>query len=88
MADTLKVGIKEELRFLQEFDAALAAVRRVVDMPQRRATLLVKLMWQNEGRLSQSKRGQFLELSNEEVAALENAVAASCPPEQNDSVLG
>lgn len=80
VADTLKVDIKEELRFLQEFDAALAAVSRVVDMPPRRATLLVKLLRQNEGRLSQTKRGQFLELSDEEVAALENAVAASGPP--------
>jgi hypothetical protein len=77
VAETLQTDIREELRWLQEFDAALAAVRGVVDMPTRRATLLVKLLLQNEGRLSKAKRGQFPELSEEEIATLERAVRAS-----------
>jgi len=44
-------------------------------MPGQRASLLVRLILQNHGRLSKAKRSQFSELRDEEIAAIEAAVA-------------
>ena len=43
-------------------------------MPDRRASLLVRLCLQNGGRLAARKRPRFPELSKEEIAAMEAAV--------------
>ncbi len=45
-------------------------------MPDRRASLLVRLILQKKGRLSQAKRAAFSELSDQEVSAIEAAVAS------------
>lgn len=72
--DTVHIDLKEELGFLAVFDRALEAVRDIVDMPDRRASLLIRLMLQNGGRLSQAKRRQFDELTDEEIGAMEIAL--------------
>lgn len=72
--DTVRTDLREELGFLAVFDRAMEGVRAVVDMPDRRAALLIRLMLQNGGRLSKAKRGQFDELRDEEVTAMERAV--------------
>lgn len=74
VADTVRHDLKEELGFVAVFDRALSAVREIVDMPDRRASLLVRLCMQNGGRLSASKRPQFAELNDAEVAALEAGI--------------
>jgi predicted phosphodiesterase len=51
-----------------------AAVQGVVEMPDRRANLLARLCLQNSGRLSKNKRDKFRELTDEEVALVEEAV--------------
>ncbi|MFB9048203.1 hypothetical protein ACFFV8_05730 [Sphingobium indicum] len=56
------------------FDRAMEGVRKIVDMPDRRAALLIRLMLQNGGRVSNSKRGQFDELTDPEIAGMEQAV--------------
>ena len=43
-------------------------------MPNSRASLLVRLILQNRGRLSKTKRGQFSELTDDEIAAIEAAI--------------
>lgn len=43
-------------------------------MPDRRASLFVRLCMQNEGRLSAAKRQRFPELDDAEIAAMEAAV--------------
>lgn len=58
-------------------DQALREVVSIVDMPDRRAALLVRLLLQNGGRLSAAKPPQFAELSADEVAAMEQAVRAA-----------
>lgn len=75
--DTVRTDLREELGFLTIFDRAMEGVRAVVDMPDRRAGLLIRLMLQNGGHLSKGKRGQFEELSDEEIAAMEQAVQAA-----------
>jgi Fic family protein len=76
IAETIREDFREELDFLTLFDAAFAAVRNVVEMPDRRAALLVRLCLQNGGRLSQNKRKQFPELLDTEITAMEEALAS------------
>jgi len=74
VADTVRRDLKEELGFVAVFDRAFTAVREIVDMPDRRASLFVRLCVQNGGRLSAAKRPQFPELSDAEIAQLETQV--------------
>ncbi len=74
VAETIRVDLKEELEFLEVYDAAYQAVVAIVDMPNRRAALLVKMLLQNGGRLSKNKRKQFAELTDEEIERMENAI--------------
>lgn len=74
VAETVRKDLREELEFLGVYDQALIAAKNVVDMPDRRASLLVRLVIQNQGRLSKSKRSQFAEISDTELAAIEAAI--------------
>jgi ribosomal protein L37AE/L43A len=56
------------------FDQAFTAVREIVDMPDRRASLFVRLCMQNGGRLSAAERPQFPELSDAEISQLGSRV--------------
>ena len=76
VAETIRTDLKQEIGFLKVFDAAISATMEVVDMPDRRASLLVRLILQKKGRLSQAKRAAFSELSDQEVSAIEAAVAS------------
>lgn len=76
---TVALSIREdfagELRFLRGYDTAREAVRHIVDMPDRRLDLLLRLLHQNQGRLSRTKRPQFAELTEAEIRAIEAAFA-------------
>ncbi len=74
VADTVRRDLKEELGFIAAFDKAFNAVREIVDMPDRRASLFVRLCMQNGGRLSVAKRQRFSELDDAEIAAMETAI--------------
>ena len=74
LAASIRRDLKEELDFVTVFDRAFDAVREIVNMPDRRASLLVRLCMQNGGRLAAAKRARFAELSDEEVGAMEAAV--------------
>jgi hypothetical protein len=43
-------------------------------MPNRRASLLIRLILQNKGKLSKSKRTAFPEISDQELDQIERAV--------------
>ena len=74
VADTVRYDLKEELAFVAVFDQAFESVRRIVDMPDRRASLFVRLCLQNGGRLAAAKRRRFAEMADAEVAAMEKGV--------------
>ena len=74
VADSVRHDLREELGFVAMFDRALSGVREIVDMPDRRASLFVRLCMQNEGRLAARKRARFAELTDDELAAMETAV--------------
>jgi hypothetical protein len=84
VAETIRTDLRQEIGFLKVFDAAIRATMEIVDMPDRRASLLVRLILQNKGGLSQAKRPTFSELSDQEISAIEAAVA-SCT---KDSISG
>ncbi len=84
VADTVRRDLKEELGFVAVFDRALAAVRAIVDMPDRRASLFVRLCLQNGGRLSAAKRPQFSELTEAEITALEAAIQDGLRADSDD----
>jgi Fic family protein len=72
--ETIHRDLRDEIGFLAAFDAALRAVLNIVDMPNRRASLLIRLILQNKGKLSKSKRTAFPEISDEELDQIERAV--------------
>ena len=72
--ETIRRDLRDEIGFIAVFDAALHAVLDIVDMPNRRASLLIKLILQNKGELSKGKRTAFAEISDEEIARIESAV--------------
>jgi Fic family protein len=71
---TIDNDLRQEIEFLVRYDAAWRLLREIVDMPNRRLELFLKLCLSNQGRLSASKRSQFAELSDDEVAQLETAI--------------
>ena len=63
-----------ELDVLERFDVAARSISEVVDLPNRKQQLILKLLHQNGGRLSKKKReGEFPELTDAEVTAIEEA---------------
>ncbi len=73
--DTLTAEFGEELAYLAAFDAARAEMRAVVEMPENRLDLFIRLCLQGGGSLSARKRAQFPELTDGECAELEAIVA-------------
>jgi len=74
IAETIRRELREEIGFLRLFDRAVNATMNIVDMPDRRASLLVRLIIQNEGRLANNRRNDFAELTDEELGRIELTV--------------
>ena len=72
--DSVEIDLAEELSFVAVFDEAVNLVKNIVDMPDRRATLLVSLCMQNGGVLANKKRKKFKELTDSEIREIESAV--------------
>jgi hypothetical protein len=72
--ETVRHDLRDEIGFLAAFDAALRATLDIVDMPNRRASLLVRLILQNQGKLSKAKRDTFSEIADREIGRIEKAV--------------
>jgi len=54
----------------------LDEAKEIVDMPDRRASLLVRLIMQNKGGLAKNKRDMFSEITDEELARIEKSIAS------------
>ncbi|NOQ21790.1 MAG: cell filamentation protein Fic [Candidatus Aegiribacteria sp.] len=64
-----------ELDFLMDYDRARKAIQEVIDMPDQKLDLLIKLCLQNNGRLSADKRRtHFAFLKNDELEVIEEIV--------------
>lgn len=75
--DTISREMVAELDFLTVFDAAKSKIRNVVDMPDRRLDLFLRICLEGKGNLSKTKRSLFDELSNEEVKEMLEIVKAA-----------
>ena len=65
---TVEARIPGELRLLEGFDRARPAILEVVDMPDRKADLFIRLVVQGNGSMNGGKRKRlFGELTDEEV---------------------
>lgn len=73
--ETIRKDLNEELAFLARFDQALKAAKEIVDMPNQKASLLVRMILQNKGNLSKTKREMFAELTDGEISKIEIAIA-------------
>jgi len=72
---TIDMELTSELTFLANYDKTRKAIQNIVDMPDRKIDLFIRLCLQNNGRLSAPKRiGHFDFLSGEEIARMEQAV--------------
>lgn len=70
---TIDSELIEELRFLESYDATKKAIQDVIDMPDRRIDLFIRICLQNNGRLSANKRKSYFDfLSEDELISLEN----------------
>jgi hypothetical protein len=74
VADTVRCDLKEELGFIAIFDRAFNAVREIVDRPDRRPALFVRLCMQDGGRPSGAKHLHFAELTDAEIARMDGEV--------------
>ncbi|MBD3239868.1 MAG: cell filamentation protein Fic [Chitinivibrionales bacterium] len=76
MDRTVQHELVEELSFLANYDRTKRALQDIVDMPDQRIDLFIRLVTQNNGRLSAKKRAShFGFLSDDEVSRMERAVA-------------
>jgi hypothetical protein len=60
------------MEFLVKYDEAKIAIQEIVDMPDRYIDLLIKLLHQNKGILSERKRKHFEQLTDVELSRIEN----------------
>jgi hypothetical protein len=77
VAETIRKDLREEIEFLEVFDRSMAGVKDIVDMPNARASLLIRFVLQNHGALSKNKRSQFPELRDDELARIEEAIRSA-----------
>ncbi|MCF7686873.1 MAG: Fic family protein [Cephaloticoccus sp.] len=70
--------LPNELDVLQRFDVASQAISEVVDLPNRKLQLLLRLLHQNHGKLSKLKRkSEFPELTSNEINRIERTFAGA-----------
>jgi hypothetical protein len=63
-----------ELDFLRRFDEVRARMRELVEMPDKKEQLFIRLCLANGGRLAARKRDRFSELDDPTIARLESIV--------------
>lgn len=70
--ETINRIIPEELDYLHRYDQVNSAINEVISLPDHQLDLLIKMLHQNQGKLSKGKKDKFFaELSEEEVGAIE-----------------
>ena len=72
--DTIDRELVEEFDFLVQYDRIKTGLREIVDMPDRKLDLFIRLCLQNKGILSKRKRDQFAELTEDELAPMQRVV--------------
>ena len=71
LEETIQSEWTHELDYLRRYDRWRCAMREVVDLPEKKANLFIRLVQQNNGTLASRKRDLFEELSDEDIQRLE-----------------
>ena len=72
---TIHTDLEEELDFLSRYDTIKAAIKQIVDMPDKEIDLLIRCVRQNNGTLSKRKQeAWFSMLSDKEVEQIEKTI--------------
>jgi Fic family protein len=75
---TIDEELVTELNYLSSYDKAKKAILSIVEMPQRKLDLLIKLCVNNKGKLSAKKRAiHFNFLSDQEIIGIEKAIQSA-----------
>ncbi|GMN05517.1 Fic family protein [Croceitalea sp. MTPC5] len=75
--ETIEKIIPEELDFLEKYDQMTHQINALVNLPNNKVDLLIKLLNQNNGKLSKNKKEkEFDELSQEEIENVEKIYAS------------
>ena len=75
---TIDTELVEELAFLESYDRAKKAIQDIVDMPDQKIDLLIRVCLQNDGRLPVRRRTRHFEfLSDDEVVSLEDVIQSA-----------
>lgn len=73
---TINRIIPEEINYLEKYDRLTNAINSFINLPDTRVDLLIKLLDQNNGKLSKRKRQKdFEELSEKEIFTIEEYYA-------------
>lgn len=71
--ETVNVMLPEEVTYLTRYDLLNNFIKNYVDMPDKLVDLLIRFLYQNDGRLSQRARDkEFNRLTEDEVQSIEN----------------
>lgn len=81
LKETIETTLVDELDFLKRFDLARREMKSVVDLPEQKLNLFVRLVRQNAGTLGKAKREKhFAALSDAEISALERVIRERLAP--------
>jgi hypothetical protein len=69
--DAIDLELRVELEFLDIFERSRKKIREIVDLPDRRLDLFVRLCIEGKGSISRRKRNQFDYLSDDELIEME-----------------
>lgn len=73
--EAIHVHIDREIKFLINYDKTKKAMQEIVDMPDNKIDLFIKLTIQNQGKLSVQKQQRFFSpLTNNEIEELSSVV--------------
>jgi hypothetical protein len=71
--ESVEQELADELHYLESYDIVREAIRKIVDMPDKKLDLLLNLLRANDGQLSKRKREVFAELHDDELRQIEAA---------------
>lgn len=75
---TINETLPQELRYIESFDQAYAAINEIIEMPDNKIKTLITFILQNNGALSKKKRTQhFAQLEEDELKTIEDIVKKS-----------
>ena len=79
IVETIRTEWRYELDYLADYDQMRREMREVVDLPEKKANQFILFVQNNGGRLSAAKRPLFAELTDGEIAKLEQVVNRANP---------